>query len=68
MKQKSTKGGRTMKKSDYTTIRVNKQSAKQLERIAAILTIRDEKPVDKSQAFEIAVNIANAELTKALKQ
>lgn len=57
-----------MKKSDYTTIRVNKQSAKQLERIAAILTIRDEKPVDKSQAFEIAVNIANAELTKALKQ
>jgi hypothetical protein len=63
-----TKGGHMPKKQEYTTIRVRKASAKQLERIAAILTIRDNKPADKADAFEIAVNIANTELEKALKQ
>jgi hypothetical protein len=63
-----TKGAHMQKEQEYTTIRVRKVSAKQLERIAAILTIRDGKPVDKADAFYIAVNIANSELEKALKQ
>ena len=57
-----------MKKQDYTTVRINRASAKQLERIAVLLAFRDEKSVDKAEAFEVAVNIAKNELEKVIKK
>jgi hypothetical protein len=67
MKQKSTKGGR-MQKKQYRTIRVHEETAKDLEWIAAYLTMQDGEKHDIAQAARFATITTVTEISESQKQ
>jgi len=64
-----TKGGHMQKKQEYTTVRVRVDTRKDLEYIAAFLTMKTGTKQDLDAAAEFAVNQAkrDVEMSTAIK-